>query len=118
MLSIPETSKIYLYHEPVDMRKAIDGLSVLVVEALSGLPQSGNIYLFHNRSGNKVKALLWDKNGFILHYKRLERGRFKFQKNTETTSCEISAEQLGWLFAGLDFILMDEFSELNFENYY
>lgn len=118
MIQINKNSRIYLYASPVDMRKAIDGLSILLIEDLSLSPSSGDIYLFRNAMGDKVKALLWDRNGFILHYKRLERGRFKWPKANKANPVEINEQQLSWLFAGLDFMLMEEFSDLNFENYF
>jgi transposase len=100
------------------MRKSIDTLSVLVVEALEQPPQSGDVYLFRGKSSNKVKALYWDRNGFALHYKRLERGRFKFPKSYSNDSFEISENQMSWLLAGLDFILMNQFSELDYSQYF
>ncbi|WP_274519968.1 IS66 family insertion sequence element accessory protein TnpB [Halorhodospira sp. M39old] len=62
--------------EPVDFRKSFDGLSVAVVEALGRDPLSGELFVFRNRGGDKLKALYWDGQGFVLLYKRLERGRF------------------------------------------
>ena len=118
MITVNGSANIFIYTVPVDMRKAIDGLSLLLVEVLEQSPQSGDIYIFCNKIRTKVKLLYWDKNGFILHYKRLEKGRFKWpKKQNGNEQIEINAEQLSWLFAGLDFILMDTFSELNFENY-
>jgi len=118
MLMLKPSVKVYLYNEAVDMRKAIDGLSMLVAESLNAPLQSGDVYLFRNRNCTKVKALLWDRNGFILHYKRLEKGKFKFPKEKGDGSYEISQEQLGWLLAGLDFMLMGVYDDLNYENYY
>lgn len=118
MLQLQSSTKIYVYTQTVDMRKSIDGLSVVIVEQLERSPQSGDVFVFRNKLCNKVKALVWDRNGFILHYKRLERGRFKFPRSSDGLSYVISEEQLGWLLAGLDFVLMNDFSELNFENYF
>jgi len=118
MLMLKASVKIYVYDQPVDMRKAIDGLSLLVAELLSTPLKANHLYLFHNRNGTKVKELLWDRNGFILHYKRLEKGEFKFPKEKVGGAYEISQEQLGWLLARLDFRLMEAYDELNDENYY
>lgn len=117
MILLRKDIKIYFYVPIVDMRKAIDGLTVLIIEALENEPQSGDLFIFRNRS-DKVKIIYWDRNGFILHYKRLEKGKFKFPKICKKDKFEISSEQLSWLLAGLDFVLMEEFSELNYENYF
>ena len=71
MLSLPTSTKLYLATVPVDMRKAVDGLSVLVNTDLRQDPQSGHLFIFYNRARNKLKCLYWDKNGFVLYYKRL-----------------------------------------------
>jgi transposase len=68
--------KAYVCTEPVDMRKSIDGLSQLVEPLLSGDAFSGSVFVFMSRRREKVKLLWWDRHGFWLAYKRLERGRF------------------------------------------
>jgi transposase len=71
-----EVRKILAYREPVDMRKSFDGLVALVQEALREDPLSGTVYVFLNRRGTHVKGVYWDRTGFCLFAKRLERGRF------------------------------------------
>jgi len=117
MLTLTDGSQVYLSLMPVDMRKSINGLSVLVFDALSKSPQSGDVFIFYNKTKNKVKLLFWDRNGFVLYYKRLERGKFKFSQATEGV-IELHEDQLSWLLAGLDFQLMQEFSDLNYSDYY
>ena len=68
--------RAYICRDPVDMRKAIDGLSYLVEPLLAQKPTSGNLFVFVGRDRSKVKILYWDRTGFALWYKRLERGRF------------------------------------------
>ena len=68
--------KAYVCTEPVDMRKSIDGLSQLVEPLLAGDAFSGSVFVFLSRRREKVKLLWWDRHGFWLAYKRLERGRF------------------------------------------
>ena len=68
--------KAYVCTEPVDMRKSIDGLSQLVEPLLAGDAFSGSVFVFMSRRREKVKLLWWDRHGFWLAYKRLERGRF------------------------------------------
>lgn len=99
------------------MRKAIDGLSALIVDALDKEPTSGDIFIFRNKSGDKIKLLYWDKNGFMLCYKRLAKGRFKFPRDRQ--GCiTISAEQLSWLLMGFDFTLSQTTKSVKNSLYY
>ena len=118
MLMVRDTLKIHVRLAPVDMRKAINGLTALIVDEFNLSPQSGHLFLFYNRKKDKVKIVYWDRNGFVLHYKRLERCRFKLSSSTEKDNIEITAEQLQWLLAGLDFQLMATFNEIDYTNYY
>ncbi len=68
---------VFVAHEAVDMRKSIDGLAALVQASLPVSPLSGSLFVFFNRGRDKVKLLWWDRHGFWLAYKRLERGRFR-----------------------------------------
>jgi len=70
------SAKAYVCAEPVDMRKSIDGLAQLVAPLLRGDAFSGGVFVFLSRRREKVKLLWWDRHGFWLAYKRLERGRF------------------------------------------
>jgi transposase len=79
-----EVSKILAYRQPVDMRKSFDGLLGLVKHVLAEDPLSGTLYVFANRRGTYVKAVYWDRTGFCLFAKRLERGRFVFPNRGET----------------------------------
>ncbi len=118
MLSISNTQTIYVYTEPVDMRKAINGLSILLQEAFDKNPQSGDLYLFTNRSRDKVKCLIWDKNGFVMYYKRLERGRFNYSRYITEHEMVVTKTQLKGLLMGLDFYLMGEDQGNNFNDYF
>ena len=104
MLMPADEARIFIYFKPVDMRKAIDGLSSLVMSCLDESPQSGDIYLFRNKRGNKIKLIFWDRNGFVMYYKRLDKGGFKFPKNIDTDSITITRERLDWLLMGFDFM--------------
>jgi transposase len=99
---IPENSRVYLALGPTDMRKAINGLSVLVEQAMDLNAFSGDLFVFCNRRRTIIKILYWDENGFCLWQKRLEEHFFKWPRNTEQVLA-ISREQLSWLLAGLDF---------------
>ena len=93
---------IWFYQYPVDFRKQIDGLVILVSDKLELDPVSGQLFIFRNRQANKLKLLWWDSNGFWLFYKRVEKGRFKLPDITEAT-LSLCKDQLSVLLAGLDF---------------
>ena len=93
---------IWFYQQPIDFRKQIDGLVLLIADQLQCDPVSGQLFLFRNRLSNKVKLLWWDRNGFWLCYKRLEKGRLRFPAIVDQR-LELTREQLGWLLSGLDF---------------
>ena len=70
-------ARYYLYREPTDIRKSFDGLCGLVSERLGQSPVSGDVFIFINRPRNRMKLLRWEPGGFVLFYKRLERGTFE-----------------------------------------
>jgi transposase len=92
--------RIFAYTEPTDMRKSFQGLLALVQQVFrSEDPYEGSLFVFVNRRGNLVKALAWDRTGFVLYAKRLERGRFVFP--SEATSQELSERALRFLLDGI-----------------
>lgn len=93
---------IYLAVGSMDMRKAINGLSILVEQAMDLNPFSGDLFVFCNRQRTIIKILYWDHNGFCLWHKRLEKHKFKWP-NSPQDVMTIGAKQLSWLLAGLDF---------------
>lgn len=95
------TSCIYLASRPIDMRKNIDGLSTLVSSQFEQNPSSGSWYVFYNHGRNKIKILYFDRNGFVLFYKRLERGHFILLDSKEQLSA-ISLIELQIMLAGVD----------------
>jgi len=99
--AFPANVQVYLKPGPTDMRKAINGLSILA-QKIAGDPFSGALFAFCNRRHDIVKILYWDRNGFCIWHKRLERDRFPWP-NTEEEALEISAQQLHWLLNGIDF---------------
>ena len=76
MITPPFNAKIFLYRYPTDMRKSFNGLEILVREALKENPFSGHLFVFLNKSRTHLKTLYWDKDGFCLFYKRLEKGTY------------------------------------------
>lgn len=85
MLSFPPTVQVYIAREPVDMRKSYDGLSGCVEQLLAADPLSGHLFVFFNRRSNQVKILVWDRTGYCIYGKRLERGRFFHQGDSVPT---------------------------------
>ena len=92
---------IWIAVEPVDMRRGIDGLSLIVQQALGYSPCTGSAFIFHNRPGNRLKLLLWDANGVWLCQRRLHEGSFVWPKATET-SFAVTQAQWQWLISGVD----------------
>ncbi len=118
MLRVGKKHKIYLYLCPVDLRKAINGLSALVVDELGGSPGSGDLYIFYNRARNKLKILLWDRTGFVLYYKRLERRTLLIPRDLNTRNLVLTEEQLSWLLHGLEFTFLNRISQGNDRIFY
>ena len=104
MLSLSPAVRIYLASEPVDMRKGFDGLTAIVENTLEEDVYSGNLFVFVSKRGDRVKVIYWDRGGFILFYKRLERGKFKLPKVGEAcVSLELESAQLAMLLEGIDY---------------
>jgi transposase len=92
--------KVYLATGITDLRKSINTLAIMVAEQMDLDPLSGHLFAFCNRKRDTVKALYWDRNGFCLWHKRLERDKFQWPQTTSEAAC-ISMRQLGWLLDGL-----------------
>ena len=94
---------IYLVTGRTDMRKSIDGLSLIVRDVLELNPLSQAWFIFCNRQRDKLKILFWDTNGFWLYYRRLEKGRFKWPNTSvHSPAITIDQHQLNWLLSGLE----------------
>ena len=94
--------QVYLCREPIDFRKQIDGLSVLVELELGLSPFASALYVFTNRQRNKIKALYWHRNGFCLWQKRLEAQKFAWPKEGQASLQTISLVEFQWLLEGFD----------------
>ena len=94
-------AQAFLYHQPIDMRKSINGLSVLVESTQIDILMNGAIFVFYNHHRDKIKLLYWERNGFILWYKRLEKHRFKCPEQPHTWT-PLTGQQLNQLLDGLD----------------
>lgn len=100
MLRPADSVQVFLYAEPVDMRKSIDGLSVLVEQEMALSPSMDALFVFCNRGRDKIKLLCWERNGFIVWYKRLEKQRFRWPTSDDTLS--LTGQELNWLLDGFD----------------
>ncbi len=109
MFRFDPTLKVYLHREPVDGRKNINGLALLVEHVLGLDPFAPALFVFSNRRRDRIKILLWEKNGFWLLFKRLEADRFKWPKDADVVT--LSVEQLHWLLAGIDLTAMQPHAE-------
>ena len=92
--------QVYLACGSTDLRRSIDGLAVLVKEAFSLDPFSQCLFVFCNRKRDKLKILQWEHNGFWLHYRRLERGKFKWPADRGDV-VSINYREFRWLLDGL-----------------
>lgn len=101
MLSPAPGVRIFVASRPVDLRKSFDGLAALAREVLRHDPLSGHLFVFVNRARHRAKVLGWDRTGWILVYKRLERGLFRFPE-PDAEAFEIDATQLRLLLDGIE----------------
>lgn len=103
MRSVSEFAKIYLYVPAVDMRKQLQGLSVLIAEALGHDPFAGSLYMFRGRRRDLIKCVYWDATGFAMWVKKLDQEKFPWPKSE---SCDetiyLSSEQVKLLLSGVD----------------
>jgi transposase len=77
MITLASGARYYLWRRPVDLRKSFDGLHGLITNGMGRDALSGEVFIFLNRRRDQVKLLVWDRTGFVIYYKRLERGRFE-----------------------------------------
>lgn len=101
MLNLSPRVRIFAASEPVDFRKGFDGLVQIVRDGFGEDPFGGHLFCFFNRRRDRVKILAWDRNGFWLHYKRLERGTFE-RLTGRGARVEIDRAQMSMLLEGID----------------
>ena len=101
MLSLPASVRVFVARERVDFRKGIDGLYAVVREHFREDALSGHLYLFFNKRRDRLKILVWDRNGFWLFMKRLEGGTFE-RVDGAGDRVEIDRARLAMLLDGID----------------
>lgn len=99
-----EPSHIYLHTGVVDFRKSINGLLVIIEFELELSPFDDAMFIFCNKKQDKLKIVYWDKTGFVMWYKVLQKDRFKWPKLNDMSHIKLSEQQLAWLLGGYDVI--------------
>ncbi len=102
MLSIKNFKNIYFFRPFADFRKGIDGLSLIVQEEMFLNPFENYLFIFCNNKRDKIKALYWDKTGFALWYKRLEKEKYKWPSHLDGESVKIDLKVLEQFLVGLN----------------
>lgn len=103
MLSWGPGTKIFVAREPVDMRRGHDGLCKVAENLLKSDPYSGHYFLFFGKRLDRIKVLFWDRDGFVLYYKRLAKGRFRMPRiASDQVSVELDGAELSMLLGGFD----------------
>lgn len=103
MLTLPPSVRVYLASRPVDMRCGHDGLMSIVQSAWKQDPYSGHLFAFIGKRGDRIKLLYFDRGGFVLVYKRLEKGRFRLPEiSANAQTIGLDGTELAMLLDGLD----------------
>jgi transposase len=114
MIYLPSHVRVFLAPGSTDMRKAINTLSILVEDVLRLDPFSGHLFVFCNHSRMNLKVLYWDRNGFCLWQKRLEKHRFKWPQNKDEVM-EIGSRELSFILEGLDIRSLRPYEALQYK---
>ena len=106
--------RVHLCRDAVDFRKAINGLSIVVAEELDLDPFSAHVFGFCNRRRDQVKLLYWERNGFVLWQKRLEKDRFPWPREERDAILVVTGRRFNWLLDGIDVFRLRPHEELSF----
>ena len=106
-------NQVYLVSGVTDMRKATQGLSLIVSEQLEYNPFDGSVFVFCNRQRDKLKILYWERNGFWLYYRTLEKGKFRWPAENEKQTLSLTLRELQWLLDGLSYTQHHAHSEIH-----
>ena len=114
MMRPGDAVEVYLYRGVVDMRKSIDGLSAIVEQELGVSPFTAALFVFCNRRRDKIKVLYWERAGFVLWYKRLEKQRFPWPRRDEDGVLQMTGRELNWLLDGIDLFRVRPHEDLSY----
>lgn len=101
MFGLSASQRFFLYNQPVDMRKAFDGLCGVVQQGMGKDACSGDVYIFLGKRLDRMKLLVWEPSGFVLYYKRLEAGTFRLPQEKQQ-AISLSYSELSLLLEGLE----------------
>ena len=101
MLSLHDNRRYFLYQPATNMRKSFDGLSGVVRQCMELNVLNGDVFIFLNKRRNQLKLLCWDKDGFCVYHKRLEKGTFELPASADATSKSLTALQLRLILDGI-----------------
>ena len=104
MFTFPSSVEVYMAVEPMDMRRSFDSLAGATQEILGQNPFSGHLFVFFNRDRSRVKVLFWDKSGYCLYYKRLEKGTFHFPQylSQDTQVLKVAVSDFALILDGIE----------------
>jgi transposase len=103
MINIHASTRVFLCSQPIDMRFSFDGLAGMVKSYFSMNPTCGHLFVFFSRRRDRMKLLFWDQEGFVLYYKRLERGTFSWLDDLDLSEgCEMEASDFAVILAGVN----------------
>lgn len=109
-------TEVYLHRDPVDFRKSINGLVVIVEGGMALSPYQEAVFVFCNKQRDKLKILFWDQTGFVLWYKRLEKAKFKWPRKHTEEIIQIDDEALDWLLRGFNIQTLTPHEILTFDS--
>lgn len=115
MKSLHNFSGIYVFRDPVDMRKSYDGLSALVQASFGERLFDGTLFVFRSKRSRALKMLYWNGSGYAIWMTRLEEEKFHWPKNIRGDSLELSAEQIEWMLNGFDITKMKPHKRLDYQ---
>jgi transposase len=106
MLSLPPSVRLYVATQPVDGRRGADSLMVIVREVFKQDPLEGHLFVFFSTRCDRVRIVYWDRNGYAMWTKRLERGRFrpKFSEDGLLSSSTLEAAEVGLILEGIELV--------------
>jgi transposase len=117
MRSVHEFATIYLHRDPIDMRKSINGLASIVEQEMKLNLFQEALFAFSNKHRDIIKILYWDKTGFALWQKRLEKEKFKWPKHLLTGSIQLSSQEVSWLLDGYDLKYFKPHKKLHYQSF-
>ena len=104
MIGLTSHHRYYMYNDICDMRKGFDGISGLIKTSMNRSPLDGSVYIFVNRRRDRMKMLVWESGGFMLYYKRLERGTFELPRSKNSLDNILEWETLVLMLTGISLV--------------